>query len=231
MAEIFQELRRAEKVVAIDGPSASGKSTVAQSLAAQLGFQYLDTGAMYRAVTWYLLREQIPMDLANEQLDSHLDEVTLGLPSPGVVLLDGVDVAERLRSQEVESRVSAIAAIPEVRRRMRLLQRTIAYAGPVVAEGRDMASVVFPEARWKFYIDAEPAERARRRCIDFRARGREVSEPEVLEEILVRDGLDSNREDAPLVRTPGAQYVDTTNMTLEQVIAHLAAAVAGSPRP
>ena len=108
---------------------------------------------------------------------------------------------------------------------MRHLQHAIADAGPVVAEGRDMASVVFPRARWKFYIDADPAERARRRCADFRARGREVTEAEVLEEILVRDGLDSSREDAPLVQTAAATYLDTTHLTLEQVVDQLAGAV------
>ena len=220
----------AEDVVAIDGPSGSGKSTVAQALATRLGYQYLDTGAMYRAVTWHFLRHQVTLDLDLEHLDSFLDTIKLGLPGFGRVLLDGVDVTEHLRSQEVESRVSAVAALPGVRRRMRFLQRSIAQAGPVVAEGRDMASVVFPEARWKFYIDADPKERARRRCADFRARGRDVSVEEVLEEILVRDGLDSNREDAPLIRTEGATYVDTTGMSLEQVVDHLAAAVAGATR-
>ncbi len=190
-----------------------------------MGYQFLDTGAMYRAVTWHLLREQIPIDAMVEQLGSALDAIELRFSGSGRVMLDGVDVTEHLRSQAVESRVSAVAAIPEVRWRMRALQRAIAAAGPVVAEGRDMTSVVFKGARWKFYLDADPAQRARRRCAEFRGLGREVTEAEVLDEILVRDGLDSSRKDAPLIRIQGVTYVDTTRMTLEQVIDHLAGAV------
>lgn len=227
MTEAESDRTGADRVVAIDGPSGSGKSTVARALAERLGFQYLDTGAMYRAVTWQFLRDQIPVNGTAAQLESALDGIELRLPEPGRVMLNGADVTEHLRSREVESRVSAVAAIPEVRRRMRALQHAIAAAGPVVAEGRDMVSVVFTGARWKFYIDADPTERARRRCAEFRTRGRDATEAEVLEEIRVRDGLDRSREDAPLIRTAAAMYVDTTEMTLEQAIDHLADAVAG----
>lgn len=214
-----------ELVVAIDGPSGSGKSTVARALAARLGFQYLDTGAMYRAVTWHFLTNQIGMDLSDAQLEATLAELRLDLIDGGRVALAGQDVTEHLRSHEVESRVSMVSAMPAVRKAMRVLQRQIAAAGPVVAEGRDMASVVFPRARWKFYIDAAPAERARRRCVDFRAAGRAVTEAEILAEIEVRDGLDSTRGDAPLIRTDDANYVDTTSMTLAEVIAAITARI------
>jgi cytidylate kinase len=211
-----------ELVVAIDGPSGSGKSTVARALADRLGFRYLDTGAMYRAVTWHFLTHQIATDISETELAVTLAGLQLELTSGGRVALGGQDVTEHLRSHEVESRVSMVSAMPPVRKVMRVLQRQIAADGPIVVEGRDMASVVFKNARWKFYIDADPEERAHRRCADFRSSGRDVTESEILEEIEVRDQLDSTRKDAPLVRTEGATYVDTTNMTLQQVIDTLA---------
>lgn len=214
-----------QTVVAIDGPSGSGKSTVARALADRLGFQYLDTGSMYRAITWHFLAQEIPDSISAADLDAVLSQVQLTLHSGGRVSLDGHDVSAHLRSHEVESRVSNVSAMPAVRKVMRRLQRDLAAAGPVVAEGRDMASVVYPDARWKFYLDALPEERARRRCAEFVAGGRVVTEAEVLEEIQVRDHLDSTRKDAPLVRTEAATYVDTTGMTLAEVIDTLADAI------
>lgn len=211
----------ATEVVAIDGPSGAGKSTVARRLADRLGFAYLDTGAMYRAVTWYLLEHGHVEPLEDGEIVPLLDRLELRLLGDGRVLVNGRDVTSHLRSREVESRVSSVSARPEVRRAMRRLQRELASRGPVVAEGRDMGSVVFPRARWKFFLDADPRERARRRLADFRARGREVTEEEVLEEIAVRDALDSTRRDAPLVRAPDAEYVDTTGRDAEAVVDEL----------
>jgi cytidylate kinase len=210
-------------VVAIDGPSGAGKSTVARMLAQRLGFAYLDTGAMYRAVTWFFLENQwgdAGSAGAEEvaRVEELLDQLDLDVRPDGHVILNGRDVSSHLRSREVESRVSVVSAMPLVRTRMRSLQQRIASRTPVVAEGRDMASVVFPGARWKFFLDAEPEERARRRHEEFVRRGREISEHDVLEEIAVRDRLDSTRKDAPLQRTIEALYVDTTGLTLEQVV-------------
>ncbi|MCA8957944.1 MAG: (d)CMP kinase [Planctomycetes bacterium] len=213
------QLRR---VVAIDGPSGSGKSTVARALAQALGFRYLDTGAMYRAVTWHLLRHEIPADLPDGDLAERLAVLRLQLADGDRVELDGDDVTAHLRSREVEARVSAVSARPPVRAMMRRLQRQIAAAGPVVAEGRDMGTVVFPAALWKFFLDAAPDERARRRCLDFTARGRDVTEQQVLEEIQVRDHLDSTRPDAPLRRADGAVYFDTTGRSAAEVVEQLA---------
>jgi len=216
-----------QDVVAIDGPSGSGKSTVARALADRLGYQYLDTGAMYRAVTWHFLSHEVDVHADPASLQSVLDGLTLRLPRAGLVELNGHDVSSHLRSRDVEKRVSAVSAVPVVRKSMRRLQRAIADAGPVVAEGRDMASVVYPRARWKFYLDAQPSERARRRRLDFQARGRQVTEAEVLEEIEVRDYLDSTRDDAPLTRTDGAIYLDTTAMghleVVEAILRHVEA--------
>lgn len=213
-----EALNNQQDVVAIDGPSGSGKSTVARALAERLGYQYLDTGAMYRAVTWYFLSHELDTNADPSELQERLDGLTLRLPGAGRVELNGCDVSAHLRSRDVEKRVSAVSAVALVRKSMRRLQRAIAEAGPVVAEGRDMASVVYPQARWKFYLDARPAERARRRLLDFQARGRQVTEAEVLEEIEVRDYLDSTRKDAPLTRTQEAVYLDTTSMGREEVV-------------
>lgn len=219
------------EVVAIDGPSGAGKSTVARALAQRLGFAFLDTGAMYRAITWrFLERGCAPAECAGEadggqaRMQSVLADTELTLKSGGV-FVDDRDVTAHLRTREVESQVSAVSALSFVRAAMRDLQRRIAIAGPVVAEGRDMGSVVFPQARWKVYLDAAPSERARRRSQDFASQGRQVAEAEVLDEILVRDRLDSTRQDAPLQQAPDAWYVDTTGLTLDDVVDRLLAFV------
>lgn len=218
-------------VVAIDGPSGAGKSTVARTLAQRLGFAFLDTGAMYRAVTWRFLEEGCaPAECTGEpdrgqtRMQAVLAGMNLALGA-GRVIVGDRDVTAHLRTREVESQVSAVSALPFVRAAMRDLQRGIAAAGPVVAEGRDMGSVVFPRARWKVYLDAAPSERARRRCQDFSRQGRHVAEAEVLEEIQVRDRLDSTRQDAPLQQAADAFYVDTTGLTLDTVVDRLFAFV------
>ncbi|MEO6593571.1 MAG: (d)CMP kinase [Planctomycetota bacterium] len=214
-------------VVAIDGPSGAGKSTVARLLAEQLGFGFLDTGAMYRAVTWHFLQLGCaPAECAGEPDRGH-GRMRAALATAGLELregrlwLNGRDVSAHLRTREVESQVSAVSALPFVRSAMRDLQRNVAALGPVVAEGRDMGSVVFPRARWKVYLDAAPSERARRRSRDFERQGRLVAEVDVLEEILVRDQLDSTRSDAPLQRAPDALYLDSTGLTTESVVTQL----------
>ncbi|MGC6487706.1 MAG: (d)CMP kinase [Planctomycetota bacterium] len=228
-------------VVAIDGPSGAGKSTIARRLAERLGFGFLDTGAMYRAITRHFLDRGVALDAAGPdaaaesrcgggragESEASADPVRAALADAslrlqaGRVLLNGEDVTQRLRTRDVEARVSAVAAMPCVRARMGDLQRAVARQGPVVAEGRDMCSVVFPRARWKIYLDAAPAERARRRCEDFRRRGRAVVEEQVLAEILERDRLDSTRADAPLQRAADALYVDSTGVDADAVLDRL----------
>ena len=215
------------QVVAIDGPSGAGKSTVARLLADQLGFAFLDTGAMYRAVTWHFLNEGCaPAECAGDD-DRGVQRMQRALAAArlelvgGRVLLNGRDVTPHLRVREVESQVSTVSALPFVRTAMRDLQRAVALQGPVVAEGRDMGSVVFPNARWKVYLDAAPTERARRRSQDFERQGRQVSPTDVLDEINVRDRLDSTRSDAPLRQADDAFYVDSTGLTTEAVVALL----------
>lgn len=223
-------------VVAIDGPSGAGKSTIARQLAQRLGYAFLDTGAMYRAITWHFLERGIaPSECALEpDLGHHSMQVALADAElafrDGQLLLNGRDISSHLRTREVESQVSAVSALPFVRARMGDLQRAVAMQGPVVAEGRDMGSVVFPRARWKVYLDAAPSERARRRCQDFARLGREVLEQDVLDEIMVRDRLDSTRSDAPLKQASDAVYLDTTGLTAAVVIDKLLALVAGGDR-
>lgn len=221
------------QVVAIDGPSGAGKSTVARLVARELGFAFLDTGAMYRAVTWRFLEAVCaPAECASDpdrgeaRMRAVLAATELELRD-GRVLINGRDVTGHLRTREVESQVSAVSALPFVRSAMCELQRKVAARGPVVAEGRDMGSVVFPRARWKFYLDAAPGERARRRLQDFDRQGRSTSAAEVLEEIAVRDHLDSSRKDAPLRRADDAHYIDSTGLTTEQVVARVLAIVRG----
>ena len=223
------------EVVAIDGPSGAGKSTVARLVAERLAFQFLDTGAMYRAVTWHFLeRNCAPDQLSDDRgaaervMRAVLDAMELRLLPGGRVLVDDRDVTAHLRSREVEARVSTVSALPFVRQAMAALQRRVAVHGPVVAEGRDMGSVVFPRARWKVYLDADPAERARRRARDFEQRGRQVTEREVLEEIEVRDRLDTTRKDAPLVQADDAHYLDSTGKTTEAVVEAVLALVRGT---
>jgi cytidylate kinase len=160
-----------------------------------------------------------------------LDAMQLRLLPGGRVEIDGRDVTSHLRSREVEERVSAVSALPFVRQAMGRLQRLVASHGPVVAEGRDMGSVVFPHARWKVFLDAAPQERARRRQRDFEQKGRMVSPAEVLEEIEVRDRLDSTRKDAPLIRVVDAFYLDTTGLDTEAVVAAVLRFVRSPTRP
>lgn len=204
--------------IAIDGPAGAGKSTVARELAARLGIKYLDTGAMYRAVTLKLIREQIPPgDL--EQVKSLLERTTLDVENGRKIILDGEDVTAEIRKPYVNNLVSPVSAIPAVRRRMVEMQRQIASrAGGIIMEGRDIASCVMPDADFCFYLDASTQERARRRLNEQQDRGLDLTLENVAAEITERDRIDSNRDDSPLMVTPGAVVIDTTTMTFEQVV-------------
>ncbi len=211
-------------IVAIDGPSGSGKSSVARRLAERLGFVHLDTGALYRAFTLRALRRGA--DLSDEAALAALvepDAVALG--PGGAVRLDGGDVTREIRTPQVTNEVHWLARAPAVRERVTEIVRALARGKDVVAEGRDATTVIFPNADVKFYIDAAPEERARRRALELQARGTPVPFETLLDQIRERDLRDRERAAGPLVRAPDAIYVDTTGLAPEEVVEKLLAEV------
>ncbi len=200
-------------VVAIDGPAGAGKSTVARAVASRLGFTYLDSGAMYRAVALAALRSgRAPAAVA--------PEVRIEL-SDGRVGLDGEDVTALIRTPEVSEAASRAAADPEVREAMVALQRQLLSTGDWVAEGRDIGTVVAPDAEVKVFLTAAPEERARRRAAELG-----VDEATVLAEQTIRDERDRTREHSPLEPAPGAVVLDTTGMTQDEVVERIVALAA-----
>jgi CMP/dCMP kinase len=202
-------------VVAIDGPAGAGKSTIARRVAERLGFTYIDTGAMYRAVALWALRQHI------DTADPHrMEQLALAADiqlEAGRILLNTEDISEAVRAPEVSSAASRAAAIPGVRRAMVNKQRAIAEATSVVMEGRDIGTVVFPEADIKIFLDAQPAERVRRRLNEERANGRMPDVGALAKEMEERDRRDSTRPDSPLVQAPDAVYLDSTSLNLDEV--------------
>jgi cytidylate kinase len=210
-------------VVAIDGPAGSGKSTTARRAAQELGFLYLDTGAMYRALTAKAIA--LGIDPADEAAISHLARETNVevQEQDGVshVLVDGEDLTDALRSPEISRRVSYVARVPEARRLLVAIQRAIAGQRDVVVEGRDIGTVVFPDAPVKIYLDASLDERARRRRLDLERSGEKVAHEELRSDIARRDEIDSDRSDSPLRRAEGAVVIDTTRLTIDQQVAEV----------
>ena len=212
-------------IITIDGPVASGKSTIGYLLAQKLGYLYLDTGAMYRAVTWAALTRGVPVE--DERAVTALAEgLHIDITRPTVddgrqytVLADGEDVTWDIRRPEVDANVSVISAYPGVRRAMVAHQRRIAAAGRVIMVGRDIGSVVLPDADLKLYLDATPQERAQRRWLERQARGESVTYEEVLAMMLRRDEIDSHRAVSPLRVPDGAVVIDTTGLTIDEVLA------------
>ena len=205
------------KIITLDGPSGSGKSTVAKLVANKLGFKYLDTGAMYRAVTLYMLENHIDIKNENEVIEA-LNKLNIGFDSKCRIYLDSKDVSDYIRGDRVVKSVSEVSAISLVRRNMVDLQRNIAKDDNYILDGRDTGSVVFPNADFKFYIDASIEERAKRRYKEELSKGKDISFEEIKESIKKRDEYDSNREDSPLIVPERAVIIDTTNMTIDEVV-------------
>jgi cytidylate kinase len=202
--------------IAIDGPSGAGKSTVARRVAERLGFTYIDTGAMYRAVALWTLRQNVDFgDMHRVEQLAIAADIRL---VPGRISLNGEDVTESIRSPEVSSGASQIAVIPAVRRAMVAKQRAMGELASVVMEGRDIGTVVFPHAAVKIFLDANPAERVRRRLVEVRAKGEDVSEAHLAAQMKERDLRDSTRSDAPLAQAPDAVYLDSTSLAIEEVV-------------
>lgn len=215
-------MTEAQAVIAIDGPSGVGKSTISRNIARALGFTYLDTGAMYRAVALFLQWNRV--DLIDDQaMRSSLAKINIQL-LPGKnedddtgVLLNGEDVSGAIRTSEMAMVASKVSAIPLVREKLTTLQRQLGSTGGVVAEGRDTGTVVFPRARYKFFLDASPEERARRRVRQLRMRGEAVDEQQILEMTLERDKNDCERAIAPLRQAADAWVIDTTSRDIDEV--------------
>ena len=204
------------KIITIDGPSGAGKSTVAKWIADKLGFKYLDTGAMYRAVTLYMIENQV--DIKNEEeVINALNKLNIGFDSNYRIYLDSQDITEDIRKEKVVKFVSEVSAISSVRRKMVDLQRDIAKEGNYILDGRDAGSVVFPNADYKFYLEASLEERAKRRYKEELSKEVDISFEAVKESIKKRDEYDSNRKDSPLVVPENAIIIDTTNMTIDEV--------------
>lgn len=199
-------------VIAIDGPAASGKSSVARVLARKLRYVYVNTGAMYRAVTWLAIEKGVPpVDAVRVQQLLHYTEMTCGVrDGESTILLDGVDPADHLVSEAVNSNVSAIATLPDVRRLLTKKQRAFAFDYDVVMEGRDIGSAVFPETPYKFYVDASPEVRAQRRA-----------KQGLQDSIAARDKVDSSRRTSPLTIAEDAHVIDSSNLTVEGVVGEI----------
>ena len=210
-------------VVTIDGPAGSGKSTTARLVAARLGYTYLDTGAMYRAMTVKALGNGI--DPGNKHLLAEMarrTDITVEAHPDGTrVFTDGEDVTDRLRSADVTRASSPVSAVKAVRERMVELQRRVGAAGGIVAEGRDMGSVVFPDADVKIYLEAGLDCRAVRRKKELEAAGMPVDLDRVRNDIRARDVFDSSREHSPLVVPDGAVIIDTTDLTIEKQVSRV----------
>jgi cytidylate kinase len=207
-------------VIAIDGPAGAGKSTLAKMLAKKLNYTYIDTGAMYRALTLKVLNQNVNFKdidkiiaLANSTIIELVNSPFADQPK---VLLDGKDVTKEIRDPLVSQHVSLVAKIPEVRKRMLVLQRRIGENGGVVMDGRDVGTVVLPNADLKFFVTADINSRAERRLKDLLNQGYEVDYESVLEELIERDRIDSNREVAPLRPAEDAIFIDTTGSTIQE---------------
>lgn len=216
------------KTIAIDGPSASGKSTVSKGVAAALGFLYVDSGALYRGVTWNALRKGIDPKDAEAVVASMFNAEWAFFVRDGAVAfsIDGDTPVQELREKDVRESVAFVAAVPEVRRFVVENLQSLASFGSLVMEGRDIGTVVFPASPYKFYLDADPEERAMRRYRELVAAGETEKAEEVMESLKKRDRIDSTRKADPLKVAADARVIDSTAMTLEDVIHAVIDAVA-----
>lgn len=209
--------------IAVDGHSSCGKSSIAKALAKRLNYIYIDTGAMYRAVTLFALRNGLfeSGELNKSELLGRLDDIKIGFEHNNAterseILLNGQNVEDQIRGMEVSSKVSIIAAIPEVREKMVALQRSMGRNKGVAMDGRDIGSVVFPDAELKLFVTARDEVRAQRRKDELEAKGQQVKLEDILANIRERDHIDSTRESSPLIQAKDAVVVDNSDMSIEE---------------
>lgn len=216
-------------IVAIDGPAGAGKSTIAKIVARELSYLYIDTGAMYRAVTWKALQKKVPLRNA-DALTKLTAETNLVLKQDRKnnllkVFVDGEDVTHKIRSEKISRNTNVVAAVQGVRKILRDKQRAMGKKGGVVMEGRDIGTAVFPNADIKFYLDASPQERAKRRFQELKAKGKRVSLERIAKALAQRDYKDKHRGISPLKQAKDAIVIDSTDLSLEQVAQRILGAI------
>jgi len=204
-------------IIAIDGPAASGKSTTAQGVAQRLGIMYLNTGAMYRAMTLGIVESGLDLEDI-DAVQGFIADTVIGFGENNQILLNGKNVSAKVHSSAISDKVSAVSAVPDIRKAMVQVQREIASKNDCVLEGRDIGTVVFPEAKFKFFLVADVAVRAARRMKDLEALGESWSLDELIKDILRRDELDSTRSHSPLVRADDAILIETSHLTIDETI-------------
>jgi len=210
-------------VIAIDGPSGAGKGTISRTISARLGYRHVDTGAMYRAVAWKALRDRVSVD--DEAVVAALAERSTIVVEGGTVSIDGNDVTKAIRTPEIDKGAAAVARLPRVREVLVARQRALGSEGGVVMEGRDIGTVVFPQAEVKIYLDASAEERARRRANDPAHTGSQSGQAAVAAAIQARDTSDTTRAVSPLTLAPDAVHIDTTSMPIDDVVERVLALV------
>ena len=204
-------------IIAIDGPAGSGKGTISKLLAKRLNAVYVDTGSMYRSLTYKVLKDNIDVT-SEEDVANALKEANLEITVDGRNLLDGEDITDYIRTEDINRNISLISSYPSVREQMREKQRAFSSNNDIVMEGRDITTEVFPDADYKFYLDASIEERTNRRVKQNEELGLESNYEEIYESIKNRDYSDMNREYGALKRTPEQIYIDSSNMTIEEVV-------------